>query len=297
MRNDYHDFYIYKNFDNIKKEYNPVRNLNQINDLNGVDLALKTNRVNTILLDISKIVVPETLRNLFHSPSFYFIIERELNELIIYLNENYFKGLYYEVLCFIILNTHKHYIAYLDENSSFGLENDFKTLEKEKNNLIKVLDLFIKRYKIPEANVPPLQSIKFSFLKGGKLKSYKIENYILIDDIISTYLNKYEFSHSNPEKWKEETDKYLIGFDVEKFERIFKIKMAKEIYQFIISENIVKAKENQVLNSALRLTNIIFSLASIPVNKTSILYNKNIPLKNYHSLKQIDVLGNWITRY
>lgn len=230
----------------------------------------------------------------FHNPSFKFIIQKEMNDLINQLNSNYLNDEHYNSIIFIINNLQKQYIDNLDENASFGIENDFKKIDSQRKRLIKVLDRFSKRYKLNDNTAPQLTSIKFSFSNGDNIT---VDNFLIINDILTIYLEQYDFDTSSS-KWQSEIEKYLIGFNVEKLEQKTRRNTALSIYKYLIDKGIIEVNDNKIPNRALRIINIIFSLASVPVNSSTCFYDRyTTQLNSYYSTKEIDVLNNWIKRY
>lgn len=292
MKKSYEGFYIYNNYDFINKVYNPIYNLIPPIYVNDVELRLRTNRVVLIELNTSMTSYSILFKDIFYNPSYNFIIERELNDFILSLNKQYFNNQYYDFLCYTILNAHKHYLENLKEDSSSGIENDFKTLESEKRKLIELLKLFINKYKLSEPNSKPLLKAKFCFLD----KNIELSNPFILNDLLSAYLEKYDFSISNPNIWEKEIDRHLIGFNVEDLEKQLRMNLAKNLNTFIIENNIIKKGEEKISNASLRIINIIFSLASIKINKSTLFYDKRLEFKKLQSLDQIELLRKWITR-
>lgn len=285
---DYNDYYSYKVYDPNDDKYKESIAREPIGDFQS-----KIQSGHIVAIEVEEI--PETIFK-FNNPNSKFLIEKKLQGLIEQLNNEFLGGNYYKFIVYLICNLQKQYLDNLQEQSSYGLENDFKTLAPKKKKLISGLENFIARHKQNDTSAPQVTGLKISFSDG---KNINIDNFLIINDILSSYLEKYDFKPGDSNSiWKSEIDKTLIGFDVEKLKRDTKIKFSTSLYKYLNKESIIENEGNSIKNSGLRIINTIFSLASIPINKENTAFDFNTTnLVSYYTKTQMDVLNKWISRY
>lgn len=293
VKNKFQNTYIYQGYNISKKTYVPVAKLNSADYNNDIERALRTDRLKYIEIDFSFLSIPQGLNEIFFHTSNHILIPKKLNDVIIELDNNYFKNSHYEFLCFIIGNSNKIYLEHLKEDSSVGLENDFKTLDSQRKKFIQILERFIQRYTYADRSTSQLIKAKFFFTD----KNIEIDNFLVLDDLLRTYVENYSFHYEDNGTWKERVNEFLSGFDVEDWERDFRIKLAYWLYHYILNNGVVKPQEDKILNESLRIINIIFSLSSIPINNETKYFQKDIPFAEYYSISQINVLRKWISRH
>ncbi|NYJ26614.1 hypothetical protein [Allomuricauda sp. ARW1Y1] len=282
------EVYIYKKFNAITKEYVPQWDSKNVNDFVSSKRA--------ILINFSN--VPEKIDfTLFERPIFKFIVESQFKDAVEKLNQDFFNGLYCDELLFIILNSQATYdsLSWPELNSSQGLDKDLATVQKERQELIEVMIRWVERYQ-PKDGVRGINSAKSvkSLTIKFEDKTFVFKNFLVIDSLMSTYLQSIGFSYDSRD-WVKGIKEIIPYMDLNSLAYQFKVTLTKKLLHWY--RDLADIKDPSITNKQLRFINIIFSLASIPINETTIHYKASSSLEDYSSTQQIKVLRNWINRF
>ncbi|MBW8359598.1 MAG: hypothetical protein K0M63_07335 [Weeksellaceae bacterium] len=283
--------YLYQNL-SAAGLYTPLALLNRDINNNDIVLKIKTNRF-AYIEAYERSEYMERIITWFDVPSYEFLIEAHLKILINELDDTYFASKHFQTLTFIILNLQKEYIIHQNESASWGIQKDLKTLDSEKEKLVQVLQKYFTNYKTGSYCASnKLSNIQFNFQN----EKITISNFFLIDDLLSIFIKEFSSDKEGEKKWTKSILEHYQGFNVEKLEKKFRIKIIKELYQFLLDAEIFMDDNQNLKNLPFKIINIIFSLASIYVCSDVSVYHSKIKFSQLYSQNGIKTLKNWLNR-
>jgi hypothetical protein len=279
------EVYIYQKFDPVSNQFSP-----QWSQIDAESAILNGSAIKVQLESVPQFILSE----LFETPILNFIIEKDFKDAVGNLSIEYFDGKFLDELLFFIINIQAKYRLLFEPlvYSKVKLIEDYAKINKDRSTLINALTKFIEKYKMGQQNKGgTIQELSLTFND----EVFKIKNFLVIDDILSTYLAYYDFKFENPSEWKSKVENALPRFDVNMLSTVFRKKLCISFFDWY-SNLLGKKHVKTIPNKFLKPLNIIFSLASISVNDSTIFYGKKINFRDYYSTAQIKVLNTWISR-